>query len=302
MTKAVVCLAVLAAVGSVTVNAAPISIVEELQVPVWLEREQQRMPLRASMQLKEFDTLKTGETGRIVALIADGSLLAVGERTRISIERLSATIEATTITFQAFLGVAKGSFHYIADDTVRTTQRDVGLRINATIIDVRQPADFRGQSNVETELVCLIDGTITIEHLAINSFVMNKPRTVFVAPKSDTPTAVTTADSELLRAWTNATKLIAERSITVPDGSWIVQLAATNDERAANILARRLWQAGYAASIKSVDSDDRTFYRPTVNRFDSELEARGFASRIKGQFVVTSPWVTRSTVESRPHQ
>ncbi|MEE9598313.1 MAG: SPOR domain-containing protein [Acidiferrobacterales bacterium] len=302
MTKALVFLAVFTALGSVTVNAAPIAIVEELQMPVWLERGQQRMPLQAGMPLKELDTLETGEAGRLVALFADGSLLEVGERTRISIERLSATMEAASITFQAFLDVAKGSFHYTAHDTVRTTYRDVGVRINSTIINVRQPADICGQSSVETELVCLIDGTITIEHPAVASFVMDKPRTVFIAPKSGTPTAVTTADPELFRAWTDATKLIAEHGITVPDGGWIVQLAATNDERAANILARRLWQAGYAASIKRVGSGNRTFYRLRVDQFDSELEARGFASRIKGQFGVTSPWVTHATVESRPHQ
>lgn len=302
MTKALVFLVVFASLGSVTVNAASIAIVEELQMPVWLERGQQRMPLGAGMQLKELDTLETGDTGRLVALFADGSLLEVGERTRMSIESLGATMEAAATTLQAFLDVAKGSFRYTAYDTVRTTHRDVGVRISSTIINVRQPADICGQSNVERELVCLIDGTITIQHPAVASFVMDKPRTVFVASKSGTPTAVTTADPELFRSWTDATKLIAAGGITVPDGGWIVQLAATDDEQTAHILARRLWQAGYAASIKRVESSDRTFYRLHVDRFDSELEARGFASRIKGQFGVTSPWVTHSTVESRPNQ
>jgi hypothetical protein len=288
----------LIAFGNITVNAAPIAIVEELQMPAWLERGQQRIPLRAGMQLKEFDNLETGDTGRLVALFADGSLLEVGERSRITIERLTATREPEAITFQAFLDVAKGSFHYSAHDTVRTTHRDVGIRISSTMINVRQPADICGQSNLEVELVCLIAGTVTVSHPAVASFVMDKPRTVFVAPKSGAPAPVAAADPELFKAWTDATKLIAERGITVPDGGWIVQLATTNDERAANILARRFWQAGYAASIQPIDSGDRTLYRLRVDRFDSELEARGFAARMQGQLGIATPWVTHATAES----
>ncbi len=285
--------------GGITANAAQIAIVEELQMPAWLERVGQRIPLRAGMQLKQFDILETGETGRLVALFTDGSLLEVGERSRITIERLTAASQAEATTFQAFLDVAKGSFHYTAHDTVRTIHRDVGIRISSTMINIRQPTDMCGQSNIEVELVCLIDGAITIEHPAMASFVMDKPRTVFVAPKGGAPAPVAAADPELLKAWIDATKLIAARGITVPDGGWIVQLATTNDERAANILARRFWQAGYAASINRVDSGDRTLYRIRVESFDSELEARGFASRVTGQFGIASPWVTHVTVESQ---
>ena len=239
MSKTLSFLMVLTVVGVTTVYAAPVALVEELQMPAWLERGQQRMPLQAGMPFKELDTLETGEADRLVALFADGSLLEVGERTRISIKRLSATVEAASTTFQAFLDVAKGSFHCAGHDTVRTTYRDVGVRISSIVIGIRQAADICGQSNVQAELVCLIDGTIAVEHPTLDSFVMDKPRTVFVAPKAGKPRPIAPVDPEMFRAWIAATELITEHGITVPEGGWIVQLAAVDDERAARALARR---------------------------------------------------------------
>lgn len=293
MHKALVLFVLIGMFGTFPAHSATTVVVEELQMPAWLERGGSRVPLHAGMSLQEFDVVETGQQGKLQLQFCDGSLLKLGEQARLSIDRLRPP-SGTTGTLHAFLDVIEGTFSLSAQPSAGLVQREIGVRISSTIIDVRQ-ADVCGQSRAKADLVCLIAGSVTVRHPGAGRFIMDQPRTVFVAPKAEEPMPVAPADPEMVSAWSVATDSVAGHGLTVRGGGWIVQLAALQNEQTARVMAQRLRQAGYAADLTTAQLKGRTFYRLRIDRFDSQLEARGFAGRIKGQFGVTEPWVTQLT-------
>lgn len=274
-------------------QAAAATLVDGLQMPAWVERGRERLPLQADMELRESDIIETGKAGRLQILFPDGTVLKLGAESRLSIDRLSLPSRSDGV-FRGFFNLTKGSFHLTAKTTARALEREITVRMNSTILHVQQ-ADICGQSSRDADLVCLIAGAIRVDHPAMDSFVMDQPRAVFVAPKAGKPMPVAPADPEMFAAWLAATDRVAGQGTTIAEGGWVVQLAAVEDEQTARAIAQRLRQAGYPVDLTTTELNGRTFYRLRVERFDSQLEARGFAGRIKGQFGITEPWVTQLT-------
>lgn len=279
-------------------RATEAGVIEQLQMPAWLERGGVRKPLQAGTGVRQVDILETGRGGRLHVQFSDGSLLKLGEQTRVSLEDLAAP-NAQGGTFHAFFDIVQGSFRFITGKNIHPWQRDIKLRSRSTTVDVRQ-ADVCGQVNPEVVVVCLLTGTLTVEHAATGRFDMRQPRTVFVAPMAGEPPPIAPADPEMLKAWLDASELVPRMGITLPHGGWVVQLAAFADVRAADALAQRLRQAGYAVKAKTTQLHNRTIHRLRVENFDSKAEAEGFAKRIADQFRITHPWVTCAAATSCP--
>ena len=166
-------------------RATEAGVIEQLQMPAWLERGGVRKPLQAGTGVRQVDILETGRGGRLHVQFSDGSLLKLGEQTRVSLEDLAAP-NAQGGTFHAFFDIVQGSFRFITGKNIHPWQRDIKLRSRSTTVDVRQ-ADVCGQVNPEVVVVCLLTGTLTVEHAATGRFDMRQPRTVFVAPMAGEP-------------------------------------------------------------------------------------------------------------------
>jgi hypothetical protein len=60
-------------------HAAPMAVVESLQLPVWVEHNGIRAALAPGMILSGSDTVATGAGARILIRMADGSHIKLGE-------------------------------------------------------------------------------------------------------------------------------------------------------------------------------------------------------------------------------
>lgn len=291
---------ILSAIGLVTalatfpVNAA---FVTELQMPAWLERDGQRAALQAGFELRDRDTVETGEQGRLGVLFRDGSLLKAGGNTRLSVHELR-LLDDTPRLFRAVVDVSHGSFRLLAGGTILPLERDITVRLNSTVVNVRH-AELCGRSGHKDQVVCLIRGTLNVQHPSTGRFVMDTPGTVFRAPTTGQPGPITPADPELLAAWAAATEIVPGGGLILPDGGWIVQLASQLNEDAARQLAQRLRQAGYAAEVTRLELKGRAHYRVRIAGFDSKSEAHGFAARISGQVGMAKPWLTCISAECK---
>jgi hypothetical protein len=255
--------------------ATAAALVEQLQMPVWIEHEGTRTALQPGWSVTEDDTLETGRDGRLHILFPDGSLFMLGAETWVTVEELF-TPQAPSGTFRVSLEVTRGTFRWVSGQGVRPWQRDITLRSRTTRVDLRQ-ADVCGQSNDQAVIVCLVAGALTIEQPGIGRLDMRQPQTVFMAPVTGEPAPIAPADPEMFEAWLSASALVAGRGIAVAGGGWVVQLAAFADVRAADALAQRLRQAGYAVKAKTTQLHNRTIHRLRV---------------IADQFRITHPWVT----------
>ena len=285
----------LAAFVALVAAPARAAIVAELQMPAWLEREGQRQALTAGTGLRELDVIETGEEGRLAVLLRDGSVLRLGSRSQLSIHELRESLDKPAL-LRATFSLSRGSFRLSATSTALPAARDITVELGNTVANVQQ-ADLWGNVTAETEVICLITGSLTLTHRGIGHVLMDQARTVFRAPKVGNPGPITPADPEMLQAWIAATQPVLPRGLTIPDGGWIVQLASEVEKRGALALARRLQQAGYAAEVTAAEVGGRTHYRVRITRFDSKVGAREFAERMQTQLGVKNTWVTCPAAE-----
>lgn len=264
-------------------------------MPAWLEREGQQQALAAGTDLRELDVIATGEDGRLALLLRDGSLLRLGSSSRLSIRELRVSTDKPAL-LRATFSILQGSLRLSTASIALPTARDITVELGNIVASVQQ-ADLCGDVTAETEVICLIAGSLTVTHPSSGRFLMDQPRTVFRAPKTGAPGPITPVDPELLQAWIAATQPVRPRGLTIPDGGWIVQFASQVEERGALALARRLRQAGYAAEVTTAEVGGRTHYRVRITRFDSKAGARAFAERMQDQLDVKGAWVTCPAAE-----
>ena len=165
--------------------------VEALQMPAWLTRDGKRQPLALGAQLKNGDTITTGEGSRVLLRLAEGSVVKLGENARFDLNDMSQTRDGNQQRFSATLGVRQGAFRF----TTPPGDKSRGARS----IDVRFPTvnasisgtDIWGKSTDEREVVALIEGKITVTRKGDAPVTMTEAKTVYVAPAAGPPRPVT---------------------------------------------------------------------------------------------------------------
>src|SRR5512132_3195359 len=60
--------------------AAPGALVEGVQMPAWVERGNETIPLTPGMALRDRDRVRTGDNARILLRMAEGSAVKLGEQ------------------------------------------------------------------------------------------------------------------------------------------------------------------------------------------------------------------------------
>lgn len=264
--------------------------VDGLQMPAWVERASERLPLRAGMALTAADIVETGKGGRLLIGLADGSFVKLGENARLALVSLREE-DGPQSALSGVLTVVKGAFRYTAGTLGRLVRRDLQVNIASTTLGIRG-TDVWGRSLDGGSTVCLIEGKITLNHPARGEFTMDKPLSFFVAPREGEPQPVGPVDPEKLKQWAAETELDLGRGVTLPRGSWIVQLGSYSNEAAARKVEKRLSDAGIAVDFTSVQLKDRRFHRLRVDSFDTREDAQYFADRVRGQPGIPKPWVT----------
>jgi len=264
--------------------------VDGLQMPAWVERAGERLPVRAGMELVEADVVETGKGGRLIIQLADGSFVKLGEEARLALLSLSEE-EGPQGALTGLLNVMKGAFRYTAGTLGRMLRRDIQVNIASTTLGIRG-TDVWGRSQDGGATVCLIEGQITLNHPARGEFIMDQPLSFFVAPRDGEPQPVGPVDPEKLKQWSAETELDLGHGVILPGGGWIVQLGSHTSEATARKIEKRLLDAGVPVEFTTVQLKDRTFHRLRVSNFDTQQDAKNFADKMRGQPGIPKPWVT----------
>jgi hypothetical protein len=289
MRRAILQLAVAAAL-LLPVFASLAAQVDGLQMPAWVERGGERLPVRAGMELVEADVVETGKGGRLIIQLADGSFVKLGEEARLALLSLSEE-KGPQGALTGLLNVMKGAFRYTAGTLGRMLRRDIQVNIASTTLGIRG-TDVWGRSQNGDATVCLIEGQITLNHPARGEFIMDQPLSFFVAPRDGEPQPVGPVDPEKLRQWSAETELDLGHGVILPGGGWIVQLGSHTSEVTARKIEKRLLDAGVPVEFTTVQLKDRTFHRLRVSNFDTQQDAKNFADKMRGQPGIPKPWVT----------
>lgn len=263
------------------------ALVQAVQMPAWLQRGEQKVPLRVGTELYNGDKLITGEAARVYIKTADGSIIKLGEKAQLTVGELSQQGEAL---FTAAIEVIKGAFRFTTAQIAKLRQRAVTIKIAGATIGIRG-TDVWGKDDEEMGVISLIEGRIEVTRADKQVFVMDQPLTVYKMPKGAVPMSVEPLDPAQLATWAAETEITAPASQI--GGGWKVNLLTAPDQPSA-LAAYDEWRdAGYDVRIQPVLKKGRWHYTLRLTGLPTQSAARQLAERLKGKRGAENPIVSR---------
>jgi len=281
--------AALAGAGAAPAGAAPNATVEAVQMPAWVERNGERIPIAPGMALRDRDDLKTGANSRLLLRTADGSLVKLGENGWLRLDNM----RQSRGLFAAAMNVAEGAFRFTTQQIARNRnmRRDINVTI-ATVTAGIRGTDVWGKAAGDRDIVCLIEGRIEVQRGQDQPIAMDQPLSFYIAPRVGPPLPVAPVDPAQLRQWATETEIAAGRGAARVGGKWKVVLASADSQAGALKLYDDFRAAGYAASIQPAEADNKKIYNIRLTNLPSRAEAQALADALKGKLGASAPRVT----------
>jgi hypothetical protein len=256
-----------------------------VQMPGWIERAGVREPLSPGAVLRTGDAVVTGTGGRALVRLAEGSTVKLGESGRLAFNDLRVSRGTTTVLAGLF-DIAQGAFRFTtAAVQRRNSERDLRIRISTVTAGIRG-TDLWGRGTAEREIVCLIEGSITVTRGSEPPIQMSDPLSFFIAPVGAPALPVAPVDPKQLAQWASETDPVAGAGAAVQGGRWRVSVLRSADQEEALKSYDALRSAGFDARIRTTrgtDASPGAGYDVGIGSLSSQAEARGLAARLAGQ-------------------
>jgi len=254
--------------------------VESVQAPAWLERAGRSVALSPGVSLQANDKVVTGGNARVRLRLAEGSAVRLGERAQFMVER----VEDRGL-FRAALSVVSGAFRYTTDAVLKGRSRDVSIRVKHVTVGIRG-TDVWGKSVDASDLVCLLEGRVSVGSEGHPTVTLDKPNDFYRKPRDGTP-EVAHVSAEQVAAWSRETAMEGE-----PEGvegrGWRIVVATLPERDMALRLVRTLRGAGFAAELGQEGNQTLV----VVNHLANETHARAVMGNLRGLPEVILPKVT----------
>lgn len=256
-------------------------IVEGVVSPAWLERAGKREALRTGMALSDRDRVITGPRARAMLRMSEGSAVKLGENATLAVDGLSDSKKGDTALVKASMDVVKGAFRFTTGVFGKPrAERDVGIKFGTVTAGVRG-TDLWGRSIDKDDLVCLLEGRISVQH-AKKEFEMNEPLQFFVVPRNEPAKPVGKISKAQIDEWALDTEITEGLGATRSGAKLKVEIARFTDEAAAREFAGKLQTAGYPAVIDPVSgARDGARFAVCVDGIASARDRGALSERLK---------------------
>jgi hypothetical protein len=280
--------------GAGLAQSAGMPLVEALQSPAWVERAGTREPLAVGMALQAADRIVSGEDARVVLRMPEGSLVKLGEQAQLSLDRLATRREREGTLVSAALDVLRGAFRFTTTQAGAAFRgrRQIDVRI-ATVTAGIRGTDLWGKAAADRDIVCLIEGRISVQRQGETAFEMDQPLSFYIAPRNAQALPVQPVPAAQLEQWATETEIRPGAGGTRSDGRWRVELARASTQAEALALYDRLRETGYPAQILPLRQAEGFVYAIRIVRLASEAEARALAARLKDVPGISEPSIAR---------
>lgn len=285
--KTIACiLASAAMLGAVAANAQAVKV-EAVQYPAWLDRGGHSVPLSPGVELQANDQLRTGQNARLQLKLAEGSTVKLGENAKFKVERVQ-----NRSVFGAALTVLAGAFRFTTEAIAKSRKRDITIKVSSVTAGIRG-TDLWGKSTNERDLVCLIEGKISVASENRPAVTLDQPLDFYQRPRGGEP-QVAKVDQKQIEIWAAETEISKDGAAARAGGAWRVVAMTTASRDEALAMNRRLRAAGYPAEV--INPDGR--YGVQVSGLAGESEARALAANLKSVSGVKEPVVLQGSGRS----
>lgn len=257
---------------------APNAVVEAVQAPAWVVRNGSKMALAPGQQLHNRDRVVTGEGARALVQLGDGSAVKVGENGEVKINALG---RKDNKVFTAALDVTTGAFRLTTDVFQRKRQqRAINVRISTITAGIRG-TDIWGKADAERDLICLLEGKITVTHPQGEAVQLSEANSFYYAFKGQPPAEVGSIEADELARWAVQTEIQSGSGASKTGGRWKAILGTVPSQREAFELIDRSRAAGFATRVKPVKTEEGYAYEVRLDQLPSAEEAGAAAQRVK---------------------
>ncbi len=249
------------------------AVVEAVQYPAWLERGGNAVPLAPGTALQSRDQVRTGANARVHLRLSEGSAVKLGENAQIVIERID-----DRGGLKGALAVLAGAFRFTTDKLLPNRPRDMSIRVKNVTAGIRG-TDVWGKSTDARDLVCLLEGRISVAAEGHPQVTLDQPLDFYVKPRDGAPT-VAKVDPKQVEQWALETDIARDGPAARTGGKWRVVAGKFPNRDEARVLHRNLRSAGYPADL--IGGRDGALYAVQVTGFAGEEEARAAMANLRG--------------------
>ena len=260
--------------------AAENARVEAVQYPAWLERGGHAVPLTPGTRLEPSDKLRTGASARVQLLMGEGSTVKLGENAQFVIEK----VEDRGV-FRAALSVLTGAFRFTTDALRKGQRRDVEIKVKNVTAGIRG-TDLWGKSTGERDLVCLLEGKISVGSEGHPTVTLDQPLDFYQKPRGGEP-AVAKVDQKQVDIWSQETEIQKDGAAARMGGQWSVIAGKFPTRDEALGMNRVLRASGYPAVV----GKSGEYPAVIVPGLAGEAEARALMANLRSVPGVVGPTV-----------
>ena len=244
--------------------------VDAVQSPAWLERGGRAVALSPGTALEPNDKVVTGANARVRLKMAEGSAVRLGEKAQVVIERAE-----DRGLFKAVLQVLDGAFRYTTDPVSKTRPREVAIKVKHVSVGIRG-TDVWGKSVEAQDLVCLLEGQVSVGSEGHPTVTLDRPRDFYRKPRGGTP-EVASVGAEQLATWQKETAVDGEGE-PIDGKGWRIVVATFVQRDPALKLVRALRGAGFAAEVSGAEK----YTLVVINQMANEAQARAVMGNLRG--------------------
>lgn len=256
------------------------AVVEAVQYPAWLERGGQAVPLAPGTVLRPQDRLRTGANARAQLKLGEGSAVKLGENAQFVIDRVD-----DRGIFRASLAVLAGAFRFTTDALRKGQKRDIAIKVKNVTAGIRG-TDLWGKSTAERDLVCLLDGKVSVGSEGNPTVTLDQRLDFYQKPRDGTP-SVAKVDEKQIAEWSLETEMSKDGPAARAGGAWRVSAGAFRTRDEALALNRRLRASGFPTEI----AEREGIFTVRIGGLAGEGEARALISTLRSIPGVSMPVV-----------
>ena len=262
-------------------HAASVLTVESVLSPAWVERANgRREPLAVGMELNNKEKVHTGDGGRVMLRLAEGSAVKLGDSGLVVVDDLLQKQDAKGGVVSASMDVVRGAFRFTTGLLGKPSgQRDVRVKVNAVTAGIRG-TDVWGKAEDDRDIICLLEGRITVTHGAAQ-FAMQDPNSFYIAPRRGQAQPPSRVDPKQVKEWSDEVEIEPRTGASRRGGTLWVTVASVADERTAAALRDKLRESGFPAVIARVGEGAAARSEVRIDSIADSADAATLADRLR---------------------
>lgn len=256
--------------------------VEAVQMPAWIVREGARVPLAPGDRVSTAQEVLTGDKSALVLRLPEGSIIRLGEKTRLGIQRLEVDPADGGVNVKSDLKLFDGFFRFTTSVVAKAVgQRQIDVNLRTATIGIRG-TDFWSMTDDAHDAACLFEGKVDLATRDQGALSLDKPTAFWARFFAQPVRPVGVATPDELAKFLASTEGTPGQGIAVQGGRWRVVAGAPGSASAASALAARLRDQGYPVEIRAKTAGTATVHEVRINRLATRADAQAVLDHIGG--------------------